>query len=210
MKALITKWIHYIAAVLGPLGVWGVMGFAFIDAAMFGMPIDAVVCGYSYAKPSHLLLYSLGAAVGSALGSLVVYAIGYKGGEVMLKKRMGEDRFNRITGSFEKREFLLLTVISVLPPPTPFKLFVLASGMVEMRPWRFLAAISLGRFVRFTIESILVVRYGPHVIALLAEVLRHHLTAAIVAIITIAVLAWWFARLRKARLRADGTVEFSE
>jgi uncharacterized membrane protein YdjX (TVP38/TMEM64 family) len=140
----------------------------------------------------------------------VVYAIGYKGGEVMLKKRMGEDRFNRITASFEKREFVLLTFISILPPPTPFKLFVLAAGMVEMRPWRFLAAISLGRFVRFTLESILVVRYGPHVIALLAEVLRHHLTAGMVAIVTIALLAWWFSRLRKARPRPDGTVEFSE
>ncbi len=210
MKALIAKWIHYIAAVLGPLGVWGVMGFAFIDAAMFGMPIDAVVCGYAYARPNRLLLYALGAAVGSALGSLVVYAIGYKGGEVMLKKRMGEARFNRITASFEKREFLLLTVISMLPPPTPFKLFVLAAGMVEMRPWRFLSAIVIGRFARFTIESILVVRYGPHVIALLAELLRHHLTAAIAAIVTLALLAWWFSRFRKARPQSLPSTELSE
>jgi len=199
LKALITKWIHHIAAVLGPLGVWGVMGFAFIDAAMFGMPIDAIVCGYAYARPRHLLLYALGAAVGSALGSLVVYGIGYKGGEVMLKKRMGEARFNRITASFEKREFLLLTVISVLPPPTPFKLFVLAAGMVEMRPWRFLSAIALGRFVRFTIESILVVRFGPHIIALLAEVLRHHLSYAIAFVVALALLAWWFSRITKLR-----------
>jgi membrane protein YqaA with SNARE-associated domain len=186
------------------------MGFAFIDAAMFGMPIDAIVCGYAYAKPRHLLLYSLGAAVGSALGSLVVYAIGYKGGEVMLKKRMGEARFNRITASFEKRGFLLLTAIAMLPPPTPFKLFVLAAGMVEMQPWRFLSAIVIGRFARFTIESILVVRYGPHVIALLAEVLRHHLTAAIVAVLTLALLGWWFSRLRKGKPQSEAASELSE
>ena len=210
MKELVAKWIHRVAAVLGPLGVWGVMGFAFIDAAMFGMPIDAIVCGYAYAKPSHLLLYSLGAAVGSAVGSLVVYSIGYKGGEVMLKKRMGEARFNRITASFEKREFLLLTVISILPPPTPFKLFVLAAGMVEMRPFRFLSAILLGRFTRFTIESILVVRYGPHIIALLAEVLRHHLSYVIAFAIAFAVLAWWFARLRRAKLPNQTNTELSE
>ncbi len=198
MKALIAKWIHHVAAVLGPLGVWGVMGFAFIDAAMLGMPIDAIVCGYAYARPSRLLLYSLGAAVGSALGSLVVYVIGYKGGEVMLKKRMGEARFNRITASFEKREFVLLTVISMLPPPTPFKLFVLAAGMAEMRPLRFLSAIVLGRFARFTIESILVVRYGPHIIALLAEVLRHHLSYVVAVLIAIAFIGWWIWRIRKA------------
>ena len=210
MKALITKWIHYITALLGPLGVWGVMSFAFIDAAMFGMPIDAIVCGYAYAKPSHLLLYALGAAVGSALGSLAVYVIGYKGGEVMLKKRMGEARFTRITASFEKREFLLLTLISVLPPPTPFKLFVLAAGMVEMRPWRFLSAIVLGRFVRFTIESILVVRYGPHIIALLAEVLRHHLSYAISVVIALALLGWLFSRFWKARVRDTANTQLSE
>lgn len=175
------------------------MGFAFIDAAMFGMPIDAIVCGYAYARPSHLLLYSLGAAVGSALGSLVVYVIGYKGGEVMLKKRMGEARFNRITASFEQREFVLLTVISMLPPPTPFKLFVLAAGMAEMRPWRFLSAIVLGRFARFTIESILVVRYGPHIIALLAEALRHHLSYVIAVLVAVALIGWWFWRITKVR-----------
>jgi membrane protein YqaA with SNARE-associated domain len=178
------------------------MGFAFIDAALFGMPIDAIVCGYAYARPSHLLLYALGAAVGSAAGSLIVYFIGYKGGEVMLKKRMGEARFNRITASFEKREFLLLTVISMLPPPTPFKLFVLSAGMVEMRPLRFVSAIVLGRFVRFTIESILVVRYGPHIIALLAEALRHHVSYATAAAVALALIGWWIWRIQKTRRRS--------
>ena len=191
--------MHHIVAVLGPFGVWGLMGFAFIDAALFGMPIDAIVCGYAYAKPTHLLLYAVGAAVGSAAGSLIVYIIGYKGGEVMLKKRMGEVRFNRIIASFEKREFLVLTVVSLLPPPTPFKLFVLSAGMAEMRPARFLSAIFLGRFTRFTIESVLVIRYGPHVIAILAEALRHHLSYVIASAISVAVIGWWIWRIRKAR-----------
>ncbi len=189
-------------AVLGPLGVWGVMSFAAIDAAMFGMPIDAIVCGYAYAKPSHLLLYAMGAAVGSALGSTVVYAIGYQGGEAVLRKRMGDARFEKITTSFEKHEFGLLAVVSMLPPPTPFKLFVLSAGMAEMRLPRFLLAILSGRFVRFTIESILVVRYGPEVIALLAKVLRHHLSYIIAAGIAFFVIGWWIWRVRKVRRSA--------
>jgi membrane protein YqaA with SNARE-associated domain len=150
------------------------------------------------------LLYAAGAAVGSALGSLIVYFIGYKGGEVMLKKRMGEARFNRITASFEQHEFLLLAIISLLPPPTPFKLFVLSAGMAEMRVPRFLSSIFLGRFTRFTIESVLVIRYGPHVIAILAEAVRHHLSYVIATIVGLAVIAWWVWRIRKAqRARAD-------
>ena len=188
-------------AVLGPLGVWGVIGFAAIDAAIFGMPIDAIVCGYAYANPSRLLLYSLGAAVGSTLGSIVIYAIGYQGGEVLLRKRMGDARFERITASFEKREFGMMTIVSMLPPPTPFKLFVLSAGMAEMRLTRFALAIFVGRFVRFTIESILVVRYGPQVIAVLADVFRHHVSYVIAAAIAVLVIGWWIWRVRRSKRR---------
>ena len=207
LKKLIAKWTHYLMAILGPLGAWGVLGFAAIDAAIFGMPIDAIVCGYAYAHPNRLVLYALAAAVGGAAGSLVVYGIGYKGGEVMLRKRMGDARYNRITASFEKREFPVLFVVSLLPPPTPFKLFVLSAGMAEMRPSRFVAAIFLGRLVRFTIESILVVRYGPHVIALLAQMLRHHLSYVIACAVALAIAGWWIWRIRKTRLANASNTE---
>jgi len=184
-----------------------VLGFAAIDAAIFGMPIDAIVCGYAYAHPAKLALYALAAAVGGALGSLVVYAIGLTGGEMMLRKRMGDARYDRITARFEEREFLVLTIVSMLPPPTPFKLFVLCAGMAEMRPSRFLFSIFTGRFVRFTVEGILVIRYGPHVIALLAEMFRHHLISALLIVLAIAILAWWIWRIRKLRLAKAPSTE---
>ena len=96
MKHLLAKWTHWILAVLSPLGIWGVMGFAFVDAAFLGMPLDAIVGGYVYAAPRRFLLLSAMAAAGSALGSIVIYWIGYKGGEVLLVKRIGEERFNKI------------------------------------------------------------------------------------------------------------------
>ena len=188
-------------AVLGPLGAWGLLGFAAIDAAIFGMPIDAIVCGYAYANPARLVLYALAAAVGGAAGSLVVYAIGYKGGEVLLRKRMGDERYDRITRSFEKREFPVLAIVSMLPPPTPFKLFVLCAGMAEMRPLRFVLAIFCGRFLRFLIEGILVIRYGPDVIALLAELFHHHRASVVVSALAILILAFWIWRVRKMRVR---------
>jgi membrane protein YqaA with SNARE-associated domain len=200
LKNLIAKWTHYLTAVLGPLGAWGLLGFAAIDAAIFGMPIDAIVCGYAYANPAKLVLYALAAAVGGALGSLVVYAIGLTGGEVMLRKRMGDARYDRITARFEKREVLVLTIVSMLPPPTPFKLFLLCAGMAEMRPSRFVLSIFTGRFVRFIIEGILVIRYGPHVIAILADMFRHHLVSVLLILLAAAILGWWIWRIRKLRL----------
>ena len=88
MKHLLARWTHLILALLSPLGIWGVLGFAFVDAALLGMPLDAIVGGYVYANPHRFLLYSAMAAAGSALGSIVIYWIGYKGGEVLLVKRI--------------------------------------------------------------------------------------------------------------------------
>ena len=96
MKHLLNKWTLLILSVLKPLGVWGVAGFAAVDAAFLGMPLDAIVAGYSYANPKKFLLYAAMAAMGSAVGSIVIYWIGYKGGEVLLVKRIGEKRFNNI------------------------------------------------------------------------------------------------------------------
>ena len=76
-------------------GRLGVAGFAAVDAAFLGMPLDAIVAGYSYANPRKLLLYAVMAAAGSALGSILIYWIGYKGGEVLLVKRIGKSASTR-------------------------------------------------------------------------------------------------------------------
>ena len=133
MKHLLNKWTLLILALLKPLGIWGVAGFAAVDAAFLGMPLDAIVAGYAYADPKRFLLYAAMAAAGSALGSIVIYLIGYKGGEVLLVKRIGEKRFNKIKASFERHEFWAVMFPAMLPPPTPFKLFVLSAGVAEMR-----------------------------------------------------------------------------
>ena len=95
--------------------------------------MDAVVAGYVYKQPSKFFLYVILAAAGSAVGSIVLYLIGYTGGEVLLRKRLSAERFGRIHASFEKHEFWALMFPAMLPPPTPFKLFVLAAAAFEMR-----------------------------------------------------------------------------
>ena len=104
----------------------------------------------------------------------------------------------------------MLAVVSMLPPPTPFKLFVLAAGMAEMRLTRFILAIFLGRFARFTIESILVIRYGPEVITVLAHTFRHHLSYVIAAVVALVLIGWWIWRVRKVRGRRTPPTESIE
>ncbi len=199
MKHLLNKWTVLILAVLKPLGIWGVLGFAFVDAAFLGMPLDAIVAGYVWAQPSRLVLYSAMAAAGSALGSIVIYVIGYKSGEVLLAKRMGEKRFNKIKAAFDRHEFLAIMLPSMLPPPTPFKLFVLSAGMAEMRFTHFLAAIFFGRFLRFVVESFLVIRFGPEIVGFLGGMVHNHLRITVAVIATAALIGWWIWRTRKLK-----------
>lgn len=188
-------------ALLKPLGIWAVPAFAAVDAALLGMPLDAIVAGYAYAHPHRLVLYAVLAATGSALGSVIIYEIGYKGGEVLLVKRIGRARFDRIRSSFERHEFWAIMLPSMLPPPTPFKLFVLSAGVAEMDLRHFLAAIFSGRFIRFSVISLIVIHYGPQILGFLGSAFHRHLSATVAVVAVAALLAWWVVRLRKKRSR---------
>jgi membrane protein YqaA with SNARE-associated domain len=172
---ILAKYTAWILHLLAPLGIWGVFAIAFADSALLGMPVDAAVAFYVYRDHRRLLFYVLMASLGSALGSVPLYIIGYLGGEKVLRKRISEERFQRIHRSFEQHEFWALMFPGMLPPPVPFKIFVLGAAVFEM-PFRdFLAAIFAGRFVRFLILSLLTLWFGPQIVDLMGTVVRQHL-----------------------------------
>src|SRR5260370_37165613 len=109
------------------------------------MPVDAVGVGYVYDDRKRFVFYVGMVALGSAVGSIPLYRIGYLGGEEVLRKRISAARFNKIHRSFERHEFLALMLPGLFPPPFPFKLFVLAAAVVEVRFSYFLTAIFAGR-----------------------------------------------------------------
>jgi membrane protein YqaA with SNARE-associated domain len=166
-----TAWLWHL---LGPLGMWGVFVIAFADSALLGMPVDAVVAAYVYKDHSHFYLYVLLASAGSAIGSIPLYILGYLGGEKVLRKRISEERFQKIHNSFEHHEFWALMFPGMLPPPMPFKLFVLGAAVFEMRFSHFLLAIFAGRCVRFLVLSLLTLWLGPQVVPFVGSFIRHH------------------------------------
>ena len=104
-----------------------------------------------------------------------LYIIGYLGGEKVLRKRMSEERFLRIHQSFEQHEFWALMFPGMLPPPMPFKIFVLGAAVFEMKFRDFLAAIFAGRFVRFSVLALLTLWFGPRIVELMGTVFRRHI-----------------------------------
>ena len=160
------------------------------------MPLDPVVAGYVYQNHSKFLLYVIMAAAGSAIGSIVIYLIGYKGGEVLLEKRMSKQRFEKIRRSFNRHEFWALMLPAMIPPPFPFKLFVLAAAAFEMNFVHFLAAIFTGRFVRFLILAILTMKFGPQVLSLTAALVQKHWLAGLLAVI-VGITGWYLLISRR-------------
>ncbi len=171
---------------------------AALDGAAVGLPLDVVVGGYVAQNHRGLLLYVLMAAAGSALGSLAVYAIGYKGGEELLRKRVPAARFEKLHATFEKHPFWSLMFPAMLPPPTPFKLFALAAAVTEMSLSHFLVAIFLGRTVRFLALGILVVKFGPGVVHTLRIFFTHHFHWVLLGVV-VALGAWLLARQQKSK-----------
>jgi len=195
---ILARYSAWILHLLTPLGVWGVFAIAFADSALLGMPVDAIVAFYVYRDHRRLLFYVLMASLGSALGSIPLYIIGYLGGEKVLRKRISEERFQRIHRSFEQHEFWALMFPGMLPPPMPFKIFVLGAAVFEMRFRDFMAAIFAGRFVRFLVLSLLTLWFGPQIVELTGTLVREHFSWLIGAVAG-GVLVWLVMRRSKRR-----------
>jgi membrane protein YqaA with SNARE-associated domain len=205
LTALFLKLSAYLVAVLKPLGVWGVAAIAMLDSSTIPVPMDLIISGYIWTNRQHFYLYALMAAIGSSIGGLLPFYLGRAGGELFLLKRIDRTRYEQLRDRFERQEFLALFIPSMMPPPTPWKLFVFGAGVFEMRVRNFLGAVFLGRLVRFTVEGLLVLYYGPEIVTVVHDLAKKHLAAMLIGIgIVLGVLA--LLAIRKS-MRSRKTVE---
>jgi len=202
LKHILERYSHWVWSILQPLGAWGIFGIAFVDSSFFGIPLDPVVAGYVYEHPQRLWLYVLVASAGSAIGSLVPYAIGRGGGELLLLRRIDRARFERMRDRFANQEFFGMMVPAMLPPPTPFKLFVISAGVFEMRVYLFLLSIFAGRVIRFATLALLVAKFGPNIVNIVTVVMARHLVwvfAGFILLIALVIYEFKFRRPRRRR-----------
>jgi membrane protein YqaA with SNARE-associated domain len=198
---IVSEWKLVVMPALIKLGYLGAGVIGIFDSALIPLPIDAILAVYIWNDKSHFWAYPLLAAAGSAIGGLLPYGIGRGGGELYLRKRVNHHRFDQLRQRFENKEFVAVLVPSMLPPPTPWKVFVFAAGVFEMRVRSFLLAVFLGRIVRWMTLAVLVLELGPSAVGLVA----HHATAvvaAVAALVILAGVAWWvWMRRKRARAR---------
>ena len=196
---LIAKWNLLVVPALVKLGFWGVGLIALIDSSSLPVPMDLILAGYVGKDKGNFWAYCLMAAAGSAIGGLLPYWLGRAGGELFLLKRVNRQRFEQMRARFERQEFLAVLVPSMLPPPTPWKAFVFAAGVFEMRVLPFMLAVFAGRLVRWLVLSLLVLKLGPSAVSLTTDLVKDHLTLFLSALVLIfaAIGVWVVLKLRK-------------
>ncbi len=198
---ILTKWNLTILPAIIKLGFLGAFGVSILDASSIPVPMDAIIAVYVWQDKPHCWLYVLLAALGSSIGGLVPYGVGRAGGELFLLKRISRERFEQLNARFEKQEFLAMMIPSMLPPPTPWKLFAFSAGVFEMQVARYMLAIFAGRIVRWGVLAVLVIEMGPQAV----DIVAHHAKTAFVALLLIAFtggIAWWMKRKRAKQVTA--------
>jgi membrane protein YqaA with SNARE-associated domain len=167
-------WKLAMVPALAKLGLWGLVLMSLLDSSSVPLLMDPIVAGYIWANQSRLLLVVVLASLASAVGGLVPYLLGRAGGELFLLRRINREKFEKIRAHFERQEFLAMLIPSILPPPTPWKAFVFAAGVFEMRSTLFLLAVFLGRFLRWLALGLLVIHYGPQIVDAAAHTIAQH------------------------------------
>ena len=196
LAKLLHKWNLVILPAVIKLGFVGAGIVALVDSSTIPVPMDLFIAGWVWHDRSHFLIYCLSGGIGSAIGGLLPYALGRAGGELFLLKRVNRERFDQMRIRFEKQEFLAMAIPSMMPPPTPWKAFVFAAGVFEMPVAVFMLAVFFGRMVRWVVLSLLVLKFGPGVVDMVA----HHSLTAFLVMMGLAILGfgwWWMRRRRK-------------
>lgn len=173
MKWLIHKITNGLTAIsqyLVTYGAFGLFGIALLDSALIPMAggPDAVMLLLSAAQPTWWPLYAAAATFGSVAGCIILYYLSARAGSRALK-RFSERKQKRVKDLLDRYDVLSVLVASVLPPPFPFKLFVVSAGVFRLNILRFAIAIGIGRAFRYLLEGYLAANYGDHAKDLLAR-----------------------------------------
>lgn len=175
-------WLQNLVAVMGGGGLFVV---AFFDSSVLSFPFitDALVMQLSFASPARMPYYAAMAATGSLAGCIWLYLLAKKGGETYFR-RHAAGRAEKVKEWVDEHAFLSVFIPAILPPPLPFKIFVLAEGVFQVPLRTFILAILLGRGLRYLAEGIIAVHYGDAAL----DFLKIHSGAAALSVVAVLLL----------------------
>jgi membrane protein YqaA with SNARE-associated domain len=192
LTANLSGWKQKVVAFASGLGAPGLFLISFLDSSVLTFPVinDLLLIELSMQHPARMPLYAFMAMLGSVLGCVLLFFLAEKGGEALFHKHAGT-RAQAIHNWVVHNGFGGMLVAALLPPPTPFKVFVVAAGVFEVPLVSFTAAITLARAIRYFGIGFLAIRYGAQALPYLMS----HKWQVAAVVIGLAAVSYLLSRL---------------
>jgi membrane protein YqaA with SNARE-associated domain len=185
-------WLTHIVSTIGGAGLFVV---AFLDSSVLSFPFitDLLFIDFVLQHPGRMIYYAGMAAAGSLAGCIWLYLLAKKGGDAY-RRRHGNKAPGRIQGLVHRHAFLSAFLPSILPPPFPFKAFVIAEGAAQVPVRTFVMGVLVGRGLRYGVEGLLALKYGRAVESVMMQYKFIMIVTPLILIGAIYVLTRWLLK----------------
>lgn len=159
---MLQRFLAGILPVAQALGGPGLALLAFLDSSFLSFPevTDALIVVLTVARPQRWFYYGALPTLGSMAGCLVLFLLARKGGEAFLRRWLSDRTLARGLGFFRRYGLFSVVLASLMPPPVPFKPFVMLAGVSGVTTPVFLLTVFIGRGTRYIGEAWLAKVYG--------------------------------------------------
>ena len=187
MKEIFVQMTQYFES----MGIWGLALNSFIESFFLVPPPDILLSIMDLAQPAKALWFAFVCTIASAFGGAIGYAIGYWGGRPAfnwLFRKSGKEKFEAVEKLYN--QYGTLAVFFSAFTPIPYKVFTIASGVLNMNFWKFMLASFFGRGLRFFIVSIVLMFFG--------EAIKQYIELVIIAL-TVVVIVFYIVIYKKRK-----------
>ncbi|MDD5254043.1 MAG: DedA family protein [Candidatus Nanoarchaeia archaeon] len=192
--SLFANLVDWTKITFAPLGSFGLFALAFIESSFFPVPPDILLIILCLNDPGNALLYSLICTLGSVLGAIFGYSIGYVGGKAVLDKLFKKEKVEKVHKLFEKYGFMTIFVAAFTP--IPYKVFTIAAGVFYIKLKTLIFSSVIGRGLRFFLVGSLIMLFGNNIVSFIDEYFNILSLAAGIIIVIVA-----YVYLRKRSLK---------
>ena len=190
----VRHWIYQLGGVgLIPLGL--------LDNSVVPIPgsMDVLTIVLAARDGRWWFYYAMMATIGSVIGAFVTFRLARKGGKETLERKISPERAARIIKIFSKWGFWSIAIAALLPPPVPMVPFVIAAGATQYSTQKFIAALTLGRAIRYTALALLGVHYGRGIVGFVTHPGHPYIFAGVAVAVIVGVVLFVVLSARKKK-----------
>lgn len=148
-----------------PYGSWALFFIAFAESSFFPVPPDILLIALAISIPLKSFRYGLICLLGSILGGIAGYGIGFFGyeaiGAPIVDFYHGQELMAVLKQKYDTYGFW--GVLSAALTPIPYKIFTISSGFFKFDFIQFLSASIIGRAIRFMFVAFLIFKFGAKI-----------------------------------------------